>query len=503
MKKLITLCACAAVAVAFAAADGTATGTTTLVVDDDGEQCETLITTIEAAVEEAQPGDVIRVCPGFYRPESVRIDKPLTLTGDPKAIEAIDCFDPRPAVLGDLDPTTQVIIDGSDSTALASLVLAADDIEVAGFVFEGFANPVLPTDDHFFRRALDVSGEYSGYRVHHNLLRLNTVGIMLGSSGARETRFDRNCLRENRWGLAADYRDLINARIDHNATYGTVSFAFETFRLDYARENLSFDHNWSRQDNIPYWISGTKHSRIFANTIESARIGIQIQAANEHLEIARNVITDPFETNRTGFVLQGIGFGDPGIGQSASTYASVRANTIIGMGTPASPVGDGIVAAGPPNAPRPGLMDSTIENNVTTDNLRDGIILRGENARNTVRGNTSDRNGSYGIFVQGAVNNRFEANTTNNNFDGISLQRAVRLGVNYDATGNEFLRNVAEVNSRYGIFADQFTTQNVFELNWMFGNAIHDAHDDARPANTWSGNQCATDFPAGTICGVG
>ena len=35
----------------------------------------------------------------------------------------------------------------------------------------------------------------------------------------------------------------------------------------------------------------------------------------------------------------------------------------------------------------------------------------------------------------------------------------------------------------------------------MSGNAEHDAHDENRAANTWTGNHCDTDFPAGTICG--
>jgi hypothetical protein len=29
---------------------------------------------------------------------------------------------------------------------------------------------------------------------------------------------------------------------------------------------------------------------------------------------------------------------------------------------------------------------------------------------------------------------------------------------------------------------------------------MFDARDDNRPANTWIGNHCQTDFPAGTIC---
>jgi hypothetical protein len=37
----------------------------------------------------------------------------------------------------------------------------------------------------------------------------------------------------------------------------------------------------------------------------------------------------------------------------------------------------------------------------------------------------------------------------------------------------------------------------------MLANAALDARDEARETNTWIANQCLTDFPAGTICGMG
>ena len=85
---------------------------------------------------------------------------------------------------------------------------------------------------------------------------------------------------------------------------------------------------------------------------------------------------------------------------------------------------------------------------MTSDNLRDGIVLRLNNNGNDLQGNLAERNGEYGIYAQGAIGNLLEANR-------------------------------------------------------MFGNAVYDARDDNRAANAWSANQCLTDFPVGTICGVG
>jgi parallel beta-helix repeat protein len=64
---------------------------------------------------------------------------------------------------------------------------------------------------------------------------------------------------------------------------------------------------------------------------------------------------------------------------------------------------DGIVAS----ANR--LHDSLLLNNMTSDNGRDGIVLHLSNSGNVLRGNVAEPNGEYGIYVQGAVANLFEA----------------------------------------------------------------------------------------------
>src|SRR5262245_36328491 len=84
---------------------------TALVVDRDRAQCaDAGFTSIQSAVDAARPGDQIVVCPDRYN-ESVVINKRLTITGDPDAIAAIDCFQTSPSQLGDLDPSRYVSVD--------------------------------------------------------------------------------------------------------------------------------------------------------------------------------------------------------------------------------------------------------------------------------------------------------------------------------------------------------------------------------------------------------
>ena len=67
-------------------------------------------------------------------------------------------------------------------------------------------------------------------------------------------------------------------------------------------------------------------------------------------------------------------------------------------------------------------------------------------------------------------------------------------------SGNTLRGNTANDNARNAFYAFG-ATENTFEANKMFGNAILDARDDARDRNIWNANQCVTDFPAGSICG--
>jgi parallel beta-helix repeat protein len=437
MRLMSLLCVLAACALAFAAADGTATTSAMLVVDRDGVQCANAdFSSIQAAVDATEPGDLVRVCPDVY-PETVTIDKPLTLLGRVGAVEAVDCFADTVGV----DSTRQAIVDPPGTAFSIALKLEADDVVLRGLVVQGASV------------GIDASDRYSGYLIHHNLIRSNTLfGVDLGSEGTRRSRVDHNCLRENRWGLVSELdddslwkpsdgperdqwnaRDLINARIDHNSTLRN------TAGLEAAgpgrHDRLIFDHNVSRDDLLGIVIQNSEQSRILHNESRPTLRGIDVGGATVGLEIRGNIV----EAGRQGIAFLPTnalidGFPAP------ITGAVIADNVVTGE------VLDGIVAATDSLGGR--LHDSLLLNNVTSDNLRDGIVLRRANNGNVLRGNVAERNGEYGIYAQGAI-------------------------------------------------------ANLFEANRMLGNGVLDARDENRAANTWSANHCLTDFPAGTICGVG
>ena len=85
MKKFSALFLLACLVVCFAARPALAQDadkTPNILVDDDKVQCPTAAyTSIQAAVNAAKSGDVIRVCAGTYR-EQVVIDKSLSVEAD-------------------------------------------------------------------------------------------------------------------------------------------------------------------------------------------------------------------------------------------------------------------------------------------------------------------------------------------------------------------------------------------------------------------------------------
>src|SRR5262245_46895318 len=62
----------------------------TLTVDTDRAQCpRAQFASIQAAVDNARPGDTVKVCAGTYA-EQVTVDKPLTLKGDGATVDPLD-----------------------------------------------------------------------------------------------------------------------------------------------------------------------------------------------------------------------------------------------------------------------------------------------------------------------------------------------------------------------------------------------------------------------------
>lgn len=470
---LMVMVAVATSAAALMLVGPPAAAANTLVVDDDKVECENAgFTSIQGAVGAAEEGDLIRVCPGEYH-ESVVVDKPLTLKGDPDAVEAVDCFDPAVAAL---DPTRHTIVDPAGTGFSVAFKLGANNIDLSGFVVQGASV------------GIDASDSFSGYRVHHNLIRLNTLfGMDFGSKGTLQSRVDHNCFRDAAstvingqnfitWGLVSELdddrywlqsvspvdplyrhehaRELINAIIDHNSTFKN-SAGLEAAGPGH-HDKVTFANNVSLNDGTSIVIQNSDRSQIINNQLRPTNFGVSVGGANSYLEITGNEAT----TGRTGIFFASP-FNSFDVFLQPTTNTTVSGNTVTGQtftGINAQPAN--------PDLGVPGrLQQSDLLNNTSSGNGRHGIALFSGNDDNTVSHNVANENGASGIFAaDGATRNMFEQNSMHQN------------GQNTTLTG-------------------------------IPGTPGKDARDenplvDNKLQNVWLNNDCDTDFPTGLICGV-
>jgi len=386
----------------LSAAAGDDTGGQVLVVDDDGMQCpDADFASVQEAVDAAQDGALVRVCPGVY-PDFVTVDKPLTLLGRPN-VAALDCFADGPL---DVDPTRYPVLQRPTGQPGNLLTVEAPGVTVAGLVLEG-ATTVVPEGPSIYDAAVLLRPSSSPARVRHNLIRDNDLGIDVGSVAGTRTRVDHNCLRDNHFGLANQRAEFIDGLVDHNETFRQAVISFEVGSSQWSNIDTTYEANLSRHTlgAASFYVRNSSSVTITGNRVVGATgSGIQL------LPIADTMSTDVVVVgNEVSGVNIGIGIGSDAQGRPAVDRALVESNTLTG---------------------------------------------------NTI---------------------------------GVSVQRGNR---------NVTVRsNVASDNAQVGIWSRPLAAGHHFEANTMLGNGAADARDDNRTANTWVGNVCVKDEPAGTICG--
>jgi Periplasmic copper-binding protein (NosD) len=430
----------------------------TLVVDDDGQQCgASAYGTISAALDDAVDGDTIKICPGRYD-GGIHVSKSVSIVGPVDAVREVDCLHPTPSQLDDLDPSDFAVVQPLVATTEATeplLTLDADDIELTGLVLQGVDDltparvPTAenPTGYTVYTPAVLTADDHSGYRIHHNLIRLNaSLGLEFGSSGDTKSGVHKNCFRQNKWAVANQREQLTDADIKTNTTYATSVLAYEIGWGLAGTSGVTLKANTSKDDNIAFQVEDSRDTAIVHNTVERPlQVGVTIRAGNASLRVINNAITAG--SNFIGGT--GIAFRAPSsTHQQRSQDVIVESNTITGFRT-AAHAGTGI------NVNSGSATGAMILDNLLTDNGLGGLLVNNNNTGNLIRGNIA-----------------------NNNF-------------------------------QFGIRASVSATDNTFVDNQMIGNAM-DARDDTdaelgdgvQLRNTWTSNQCVFDTPTGAICGV-
>jgi len=386
----------------------------------------------------------------------VTVDKPLTLRGQTPsdleaeteigATESGDCFDPAASAP---NATEQAIVDPAGDGFSIAVKLNADDVAVEGLVVQGASV------------GIDASDRFSGYRIHHDLIRLNSLfGIDFGSEGTAQSRVDHNCLRQNQYGLVSELdddtlsterdawnaRDLRNARLDHNDTFrngsGCCGAGLEAGGPG-RRDQVTFDHNLAREEWIGIALQNATRSSIVENEISSSRFfSILLGGANDALEIRSNTVRG----GGTGVLFAPEQF-------TLDLLATPSRNVLVSYN-------DVRRAAAGIYARPASLVASVLSDNTTSENRGNGINMF--STGNVIRDNQSNNNVVAGITAfPGAIGNRFEHNSMHGNGSAPGAS---------------------------------FPPADARDLNPLLNGTVQ---------NDWIGNDCDTDIPIGMICGLG
>jgi parallel beta-helix repeat protein len=143
-----------------------------ILVDDDKVQCPTAAyTSIQAAVNAAKSGDLIRVCAGTYR-EQVVIDKSLSLEADNGVIVI-----PSDVVANATGPSS------GDTIAAIIVVENAENVELEGLIVDGSNNGLTACGPRLIGILYqDASGSIEHNAVRHVRLSSNLPGCQSGNA---------------------------------------------------------------------------------------------------------------------------------------------------------------------------------------------------------------------------------------------------------------------------------------------------------------------------------
>ena len=333
-----------------------------------------------------------------------------------------------------------------DSIINGEVRLEANGVSLDGFTVQGApATPgvALPA-------GISTSPEFSGYAIRRNVVQNNPAGINLNSNGVDPTLVDHNCVRNNNVGEGADntlpvgiFAEqglLSNARIEANTFTG---HDFGSMFLGYGLEAFPVITAPDTDLTVTHNVS-----------VDDGVAGIIVSNVRR-VEISHNTLT------RTGNAVAAYAPASDVL----IAHNVVEDSSFTGIRVDGDPFGCCFFPTGPTNI-------TVAHNHVTGAGVlfpQDGIALN-RTSHNTVRDN----------LVEGSTR------------DGIGVR---------NSNDNVVSGNDADRNGRDGIRSRGTSSRNLFEGNHMSGNTEHDAHDENRAANTWAGNHCDIDFPAGTICG--
>jgi Periplasmic copper-binding protein (NosD) len=397
----------------------------TFVVDAANPQIECQnpdFPSINAAVQAADAGDRVKVCPGLYT-EQVLVDRPLILEGPGHGLPGGQCLDE-----GASDPTRYAVVGGVP----LPFQLLASNITLAGFTVRGTPGSGVSTSPLF-----------SGYEIRQNVIEDNgNHGLLLHSSGVLETRATQNCIRRQASSGIFSQLGASNIRVSENffTAQGAASISFVGGLFTGVRvqqEDILITHNDAVDGGqiVVIFATGTEVSH---NLLQPRLPGLFGAFFRNGIRLNANINVDVHHNRIEGAlgdgILDDVGpiFGiptGPNIGVRI-THNRISAGQGHGISLRAS-------------------VGHIVEYNLVQGAALDGISLRSA-IGNIVRFNESDLNGSDGIHADSASgDNTIERNRMDGNAEHDCHDDSVGLGSGGSA--NFWLHNHGDTENRPGL----------------------------------------------------
>ncbi len=442
-------------------------------------------TTIQAAIDDASPGDIVHVYNGTYY-ENVVVNKTLSLVGENRS-------------------TT--IIDGSGLNDV--IRVRSDWVNVTGFTM---TNAGLD----WYRAGIEVGASSNCSIWGNEVATGNNVGIWLSS--ARDCRISSNFVRSNHWSGIDLYKSIGNAIIN-NTVADNWHGAFLHTSVGNILEGNVFERNgiFMRGDSVEHWIS---HVIDTSNTVNGKPVHYwkNIQGGTVPPGAGQVILA-----NSSGVTVENQNFTDGTVGTQLgfSTNVTVRNNTYSSnsrRGISLYVSSGNLILNNNLSMNRENSIyleyssnNAVVDNSLSSD-YDAGVITNGtyllESHNNSIADNSGL--GNYqNVYLELSRNNTIKANTYTDNFWAIRLRKSsnenriidnnatdnvrgisIRDSLNNSVEGNTVSENsygISLLNSDNNTIRNNSAHQNVFHGVFIGYSGTNVVSDNSISLNTYDG----------------
>lgn len=423
-----------------------------LVVDDDGEDCPGAeFRTIQAALDEAAPGETVQVCAGNYTENVVVTTPDLTLEGRPQAI----LYDTEPQSYGDC-------WSNYEGPKYTGFQISASNVTVRGFDISNYMVGIYVTN----AKHADLRNNDIAPRPHEERKICSTAAFFLENASSTTVR--NNTVSG---GSGVQIRNATETLVENNTFTETV---FYSFRIQDSPRTVVRNNDMATGRSTVIDVRTSDRLRITGNVLSS---GTEIRSSNQSV-IRGNTIEDGdirlVGPNTTDTRIHDNILHDGGILVDTS-HALIRNNS-VGVTNPDGEYWGsdrGIAVFGTADhsvisgntvhqQPEAGIYASATDNVTISSNSvtasRFGVIVKG-NATGDVAGNTIARN-TDGIVVCGGIDDcdmsrrRQPSVNVRNNDIRSNLNAGIRIWNNVDTSRMLITNNRFRDNGNFTIMND-------------------------------------------------